>query len=59
MPFNEFGQLFGELQFSKHSSLVRDQPVQEWMPIVQAAKKAENIQANLNPEDQILRCLYD
>ena len=59
VPFNEFAQLFGELQFSKHSSLVRDQPVQEWISIIRTAKEAETIQAHLNPEDQILRCLYD
>ena len=55
--FAEYSQLFGELEFSRHSSLVRDKPIQEWSATIKAAKDAEHIKSN--NDDQILRCLYD
>ena len=41
MRFAEFSQIFGKLSFSKHSCLVKDKPVQEWLAIVDAAIEAD------------------
>ena len=41
MGLAEFSRLFGAMSFSKHSCLVKDKPVQEWLAIVNAANEAE------------------
>jgi hypothetical protein len=56
--FAEFSQIFGKLNFSKHSCLVKDKPVQEWLAIVDAAIEAEqdNVAKQRNSQ---LQYLYD
>jgi hypothetical protein len=56
--FAEFSQIFGNLNFSKHSCLVKDKPVQEWLAIVNAANEAERDKPSVM-QDPIRKYLYD
>ena len=58
MRFAEFSLLFGKLSFSKHSLLVKDKPVQEWLAIVDAAIEAEQDNTTKDKNSQ-LQYIYD
>ena len=58
MGLAEFSRLFGSMSFSKHSCLVKDKPVQEWLAIVNAANEAERDKPS-ETQDPIRKYLYD
>ena len=58
MGLAEFSRLFGAMSFSKHSCLVKDKPVQEWLAIVNAANEAERNKPS-ETQDPIRKYLYD
>ena len=53
MGLAEFSRLFGAMSFSKHSCLVKDKPVQEWLAIVDQLSKLSTI---TQPKKRIHNC---